>query len=537
MNRICKKALCLLLTAGCLLGILSGCTREKGGDGFGFALSGAPKQIDPQVAFDSASLTVISAVFEGLTRVDETGEPVPGAATWTVSDDGLTYTFTLKTSCWSTVKVKGQETGFEDPVQVTAEDFVFGIRRTADPATGSPYANDLLSIVNAKEVLAGKRPVNDLGVKALDDTTLQIRLSTPDKTFLKKLASPGYMPCNREFFGYTSGRYGLEKQYVLTNGAFAVTGWVEGKSVSLSKNEHYHDAQNVLPARVQYRTTTSQEEDVELLKKGYLDGASVPENLLQTAKELKMQTVPLNDTMRFLWMNNDWTPFSSSDIRRGIRDGVEWNVLLKELGDNCIPGNSFVPPDATAGEGAYQGVLSLTTNPANAKTALEKGLSALSLDSLPRFTILAEEQNANLARYILQSLSKNLGIHGELETVEKDVLLARIKAGNYQMAIGDVTGVGFTAKENLEMFTSSGSGNYARYQNERFDALYQQTGSSEKSIRQLEQVLWEECPVLPLGSCTRYYCLGAEVQGVTVRPFNGGAYGGLLEFTGAYREG
>lgn len=536
MNRIWKKGVCLLMTAVFLCGILSGCAKEKGGDGFGFALSGAPKQIDPQVASDAASLTVISAVFEGLTRVDETGEAVPGAATWEVSEDGLTYTFTLKTSCWSTVKVKGQETGFEDPVQVTAEDFVFGIRRTADPATGSPYAQDLLSIQNAKDVLAGNRPVNDLGVKAIDDTTLEIRLSAPNDTFLKKLASPGCMPCNREFFGYTAGRYGLEKQYVLTNGAFAVTGWTEGKSVSLSKNEQYHDAQNVLPARIQYRVTVSSEEDVELLKKGYLDGAAVPEAFLQTAKELKMQTVPLNDTMRFLWMNNDWTPFSSPYIRRAIRDGVEWDVLLKELGDNCTPRNSFVPPAATAGGQGYQGTLSLAANPPKAKTALGKGLLELSLDTMPRFTILAEEQNANLARYVLQSLSKNLGITGQLETVEKDVLATRIKTGNYQMAIGDLTGVGFTAKENLAMFTSSGIGNYARYQNQRFDALYQQTGSSEKSVRQLEQLLWEECPVLPLGSCTRYYCLGAEVQGVTVRPFNGGAYGGLLEFTRAYRE-
>lgn len=163
------KRLGALLLCAALLFSFAGCGKKAGGESFGFVLSAEPKQIDPQAVSDTASLAVISAVFEGLTALDEDGRAISAAADWTVSADGCTYTFILKESYWSTVSVRGEKTGFEDPVMVTADDFVFAVRRTADPTTRSPYTAQLSGIRNAAAVLAGEASSTTLGVEALDE--------------------------------------------------------------------------------------------------------------------------------------------------------------------------------------------------------------------------------------------------------------------------------------------------------------------------------------------------------------------------------
>lgn len=532
MAQAIKRCLLTLLILALLACSVTGC-KQRGGDSFGFAIADEPRQIDPQVAGDAASLTVIAATFEGLTRINEDGEVEPGAADWTVSDDGLTYTFKLKTSCWSTVTVRGVETGFEDPVMVTAYDFEFGIRRTADPTTASPYAGMLSGIQNADAVRNGEKSLTALGVKAIDEETLVITLDAPDDRFLKKLATPGFMPCSREFFAYTSGRYGLETQYILTNGAFYVSGWEHDTSISLRKNEHYHAAEEILPASVKYRVTLSEQEDFQLLQKGSLDAAFVPEEQLDAAKKAGITLVGLEDTVQFLWMNNSVPALKNNDIRKALACAVEWEVLRQSLPTGYTPTGSFVAPAAIAAGASEDAKRLYATDPAAAVQSLAKGVTALGLEKAPAFTLLAAEDtgSANLARYILQSFSKNLSMQCSLELVDAETLAARVQAGNYELAVYTVTGRGLTAKENLEMFTSTAPiGNYARFADTAYDKLYTQVGDDAAAIKRLEDYLFEACPALPLGYYTRYYGILPDNTGITVRPFGGGNFGATLSF-------
>lgn len=121
------------------------------GKSFRFSLSAEPRQLDPQVAEDAASVAVVSALFEGLTRLDEKGKAVAAAAEWTVSEDGLTYTFRLRPSKWSN----------GDPV--TADDFVFGMQRTVSPATGSGLASRLSGIQGAAAVMGRRTSAGGAG--------------------------------------------------------------------------------------------------------------------------------------------------------------------------------------------------------------------------------------------------------------------------------------------------------------------------------------------------------------------------------------
>lgn len=534
-----KKRLFAAFLVLCLFVSFAGCRGEDEGGGFGFSIAAEPKQIDPQTATDTASLTVIDAVFEGLTRV-ENGTAVPAAADWTVSKDGCTYTFTLRTSCWSTVAVRGVETGFEDPVMVTAYDFEFGIRRAADPTTNCPYRELLYGIKNAKAVLDGEMPSTALGVKAENDNTLVITLDAPDPTFLARLATPAFMPCSREFFGYTAGRYGLETKYILSNGAFYVSGWDHNMSVTLRKNEQYHAAAEILPALVKYRVTQSADEDFELLTKGYIDAAFVPADKLEDAKVAGVRPVEMQDTVEYLWINTSVTALGNADIRRALRDAIEWETFRENLPDTYVAATGFVPPAATAGGEMYKNTaLPFKTDVTAARAALANGLLALELETMPTLTLLSADDtdSANLARYIAQSLTKNLGIRCELDLTDKETLAARVTAGNYQLAIFEKTGSGLTATENLEMFTSTApSGNYARYADAAYDALYAAAKDTKTSATALETYLLDTCPALPLGFCTRYYGVREEVSGITVAPFDGGLYGAPLAFRQAKRE-
>lgn len=146
------------------------------------------------------------------------------------------------------------------------------MQRAVSPQTGSPLASQLFIIQNAQEVNEGKRPVSDLAVRAVDEDTLTITLTQPDPEFPERLAGTPFMPCNEAFFTYTAGRYGLEKEYVLTNGPFLLTAWNHGKSLLLNKNENFHEKEDVYPSSVRY-VIGSAEDSGDALLAGSLDAA------------------------------------------------------------------------------------------------------------------------------------------------------------------------------------------------------------------------------------------------------------------------
>ena len=219
-----RRRLRRLAAALCMAVLLvaAGCSKASPrGKAFYLPLSAEPRQLDPQVSTDAASVTVVAALFEGLTRLDEDGAAVPGAAEWTVSGDGLTYTFTLRDSMWS------------DGTAVTAQDFVFGMQRSVLPTTRSTLASQLFCIRGARAISEGKQGAETLGVTAPDSRTVVITLTEPDAAFPEKAAATPFMPCNRAFFESTDGRYGLEQEFVLTNGPFSLKRWSHSRSLTV----------------------------------------------------------------------------------------------------------------------------------------------------------------------------------------------------------------------------------------------------------------------------------------------------------------
>lgn len=187
-----------------------------------------PDSLDPHRARSTESMQVLRDVFEGLTRLDRAAAPVPGAAeSWTVSDDGLVYTFTLRPGLrWSN----------GDPL--VAEDFAAGLRRLVDPATASQYAQVVDVIRHAPDIVAGRKPVDALGVAAPDDRTVVVTLSNPAPYLPGLMAHPSAGPLHRASFAKLGERFARAGEQV-SNGAFVLEEWLQGSFVRTRRNPHY----------------------------------------------------------------------------------------------------------------------------------------------------------------------------------------------------------------------------------------------------------------------------------------------------------
>ncbi len=523
-----KKLLCLL-TALCLLASLAtGCGKGDGaGGGFRFPIAAEPTGLDPQMATDDAAITVLCALFEGLTRIDQSGKAVPAAADWVVSEDGLTYTFTLRGGYWNTNSVKGKEQPWDANLPVTADDFLFAFQRLGDPATGSPLAGELAGIKD---------------VAAADDRTLTITLDAPDDDLPARLATSPFFPCHRAFFEATAGRYGLEEQYLLSNGAFRLAAWNHNESLLLYKHEQYRDAGNITPEAVRF--VIGGGDPVTALEQGNLSASPLTaDQAAQVGK--KVQTVTLSDTVRSLWLNTSADPLAEVHIRRALRDSIQWDSVdgyLNQCGETIAAG--YIPPDATVDGENYRTAdnpLPRQTDADAAVQNLQAGLKELYPDgsgsaSRIRITLLAADDpvSADLARYILQSWQKNLSITVTLSLVSEQELARRVKSGNYQAALYTHTPSGLTGAENMTMFTSTATDNLARLVDKSVDtAIAAAKSGGRTELEALETALWEACPAIPVSFPCRYYGFAPDTADIVARPFGGGRYQSPLDFRSA----
>lgn len=528
-----------LLTALIIVFSLTACGDDGSGKGFRLPLGSEPRQLDPQSATETSSVTVITALFEGLTRLDADGGVADGAASYTVSDDGLTYTFTLKESYWSTIAIRGEQTDWDEPTQVVAQDFVFGWRRAVSPDNQSGTATAFYGIKNAEAIHKGEKPLTTLGVKAVDDVTLIVTLEQADPAFPARVATSPFMPCDEAFFEYTAGRYGLEKQYLLSNGAFTLTAWNHKQSLLLNKNEYYHAADEVAPSAVRF--VLDGDKTAAALTEGSLDAVFLSADEMDEATQAGVTVHTLADSVRGVYFNTAEPILAHAGIRRALRDAIEWATVYDHLATAGEPNaTGYIPPDALVGNEPYRNgdnAVIYTTQGDAARSSLGEGLAAVypeeKTPTFPRLTVLAADDavSADTARYIVQSWQKNLKLTCTLELVSEETLSARVSAGNYQVALVTSIGGGLSAADNLTAFVSGAANNLTDFSDPAFDAAVTAAARGGRAqATAAEALLREACPSIPVSFPRRAYGVAPNCENVTVRPFGGGTYGGTYEF-------
>lgn len=297
-----------------------------------------PTSLDPHRIDDVSSANILRDLYQGLADEAPNGDVIPGAAErWEISDDGKTYVFHLRPNArWSN----------GDPV--TAEDFASGLRRSANPATGSNYSQVLSPIENAEAVTAGKLPPDALGVAAADDLTLIVQLKAPTTYFLSLLAHSCTYPVHRPSL-QKFGKLAFRAENFVGNGAYKIKEWKLQTYVLLERNHAYWDDAHSTIEQVYYDAIEDVSSEFKRYRAGELDWTEgVPLAQLKWIKNNIPQEFRTSPYLGIYYYGFNLTqpPFKDNlKLRRALTLAVDRDILVnKVLGTNQQPAYSWVPP-------------------------------------------------------------------------------------------------------------------------------------------------------------------------------------------------
>lgn len=460
-----------------------------------------PQTLDPHLAEGVPSANILRDLFEGLTAESPDGRVVPGAAQrWNISRDGKIYTFYLRRDArWSN----------GDPL--LASDFVYSFRRSADPLTASKYAHVLLPIENAQAVLAGTQPVEALGVEALDDYTLQIRLLDPTPYFLGLLNHSSTYPVHRASVELHGSRFSRPGNLV-SNGAFRLVDWKVRSRIELVRNPEYWGAEDVILERVVYYPFEDPMAAMNRFRAGDLHWTFVvPHNQFRWLQEHYPEALQISPWLgsNFFGFNLTRAPFDSSpQLRKALVMAIDREVLTQKVtqfGEQ--PSFTLVPP----GIGEYQSPVvewaGWTQAQRNAEARRLFAQVGYSEDRPLRLEIRynTSENNKKLALAIASMWKQVLGVQSELINEEWKVFLQNRK----QKVVTEVFRAGWISDyadpySFLEMFRTDHGQNDYGYSNRIYDSLLGQIAAERIPARrrrlmtEAERVILEDLPIIPV---------------------------------------
>lgn len=508
--------LLLLVAAGVALWLRSG-DREPMAEGTVLyrGLSSDPESLDPHKARSVQAADVLRDIGEGLVDYSASGELMPGVAvSWQVSEDGKTYTFSLRDNArWS------------DGEPVTAGQFVYSLRRLVDPATAAFYGQMLGEIVNARAIIAGDADPAELGVEAVDDRTLVIRLEKPVSYFLNLLTHPSAFPVNPgsiEEYGDAFARPGN----LLSNGAYRLESWEPGAVVSLVRNPYYWDDASTSIDAVDYHVLTQEMAELNRYRAGelHITGSVPPDSFARVREELGAQLhVSPKLGVYYYGFNLSKPPFRDSpQIRQALSMAVDREVLVESVtGRGEKPAYSWVPPGINNYEPIRFSFASLTQEERNAQARRLLREAGYSPDNPLRIELRYNtsdtEQRIALA---IQSMWREVGVETTLINEEFQVLLANMRAREVTQVfrsswIGDYD----DAHTFLSIMESDNPSNMPGYSSSEYDSLMQRAAaqtdpqSRRLHLEEAERVLLSDHPVIPLYFYVNKHLVSPDVIG------------------------
>ena len=460
-----------------------------------------PQTLDPQKANLVDEATIISDLIVGLTTDAPDASPMPAVAThWETSSDGLVWTFHLRESKWS------------DGVPVTADDFVFGLRRTLDPRTASIYAYLLYIIKNGAEVNEGKAPLTALGVRALDPLTLEVTLAHPAPYLLQIAKHQSFFPAPRHVVERLGDAWVQPGNYV-SNGPFKLSAWKLGDRITVVKSPYFWDAKNVCADRINYYPTPDAVSAERRVSRGELDlNTRFQSNRFQRL-QATMPGVPRTSvalaTSYLAFNTRDVAAFRDIRVRRALSEAMDREfITTKLLRAGQKPAYSFVPP-AVANYVSPTPRLSWADKSFPARQAEARALLAQAGFNAQKplsFTILAANSSDTLLLMeAVQADWRAIGVDARLEQAE-----AGVAFNAYRNRAFDVGAMSWFADFNdpvtfLGLLKSdTGAQNYGDYRNPSFDALLARAdqevdiGRRAQLLGKAEQVMLDDEGLAPL---------------------------------------
>lgn len=434
------------------------------------AVAGEIPTLKTNGAMDGLSQTMIQNVFEGLFRIDADDKVTEGLVdTYDVSEDGLTYTFHLKENAlWSN----------GDPTKAT--DFIYAWKKALHPDSISPHAYLMESVKGAAHIqdpdheLYGK--VDELGVTATDDFTLEVELENDVPYFTELLANPVFYPQNEKFSEEQQDKYALEPENLVFNGPFTLDSWDHDQKWTLKKNSDYWDAENVKVDEINFKVAKDTSTEVNLYETDTIDVANLSSEFVDVYKDHEEYTTSLKSEVYFLRMNQKNEFLSNTNIRKAIDMGWDKEQAAESILKNgskaaywlVFPG--FVQsPEGEEFRDRF-GDLNKGT-PEEAKELWNKGLEELGEKEINLDLLSYDDgQRKSVAEYMKNQLEKNLpGLSITINQQPNKQKLALEDDLNYDLSYSGWRNDIADPVEFLSVFLSDGAYNWQEFKNDQFD--------------------------------------------------------------------
>ncbi len=495
--------------------------------------AGGMRSLDPSISTDVPAAHVLDDLFEGLTRLNERGEPEPGiAASWECSADGRTWTFHLREAYWS------------NGDRIRAADFVYAWRRTVNPATTSDYAQALAPVTNAIAISEGQLPVTELGISAPDERTVRVLLNAPTPYLLSLLTKsytyPQYEPAVR-----AHGEDWVRPEYIVSNGAFVLREYVIGGRVTLVRNPRYWDAARVRLQQVVYlpldrAVQTSRFFAGELM---FTDSFSAEQTAWLRAR-LGDQVVSAPYLGNFvLGLNAQRPPFAGNrNLRMALTLGVDRETLVRYVRQGLYePAWTPTPPLP----GYRSPVPEWAQLPAEARHALARRYYAAAGYTRQRPLRIelhypTDSDNRRTYEAVAAMWRANLG--AEIETYNEEFRVQLNERHLKKLALFHYSWIGDYPDPYtfLQLFQTGFGYNDGGYSNPRYDALLTAAGNEADAAQRLrllaqaEAILNEDVACVPLYYYATRHLIKSYVRGWTsnIQDRNLSQYMYLLEHQG-----
>ncbi len=471
--------------------------------------------LDPDIVEDVDTSYVVGNLFEGLYNEDAKGNPVPGvASSYDVNADFTVYTFHLRDAVWSN----------GDPVK--ASDFVYSWERAVDPKTASNYSYflGLAGVKNADDIVAGKQPITALGVKAIDDKTLEVDLSKPVPYFVRMTAHATLFPIPQAVVEKFGADW-TKPENIVGNGAYTLTENSPGERVTVKRNPKYWDDAHTVMNTINFLTINDDNAGVTRYQAGEVDQTDVPPGQYPTMKAAspdETHSVPQLCTYYFdINMTASQTVDALKDVkvREAISLAIDRDVIVNNiLQGGQLPAYYFTPP-ATAGfvpPDAPMATMTQADRDAKAKQLLAD--AGYGPDKPISFTYIYNTSvgHQQIATVVSQMLKEKLGIDMQIQDMEFATLLDKRHQRDFSVARDAWCGDYNEASTFEGLMASDSSQNNSGYANKDVDQWLKDASTSKDpnvQYKQVEEQVQKDIPIIPIYFYTKVFLQKTDIKG------------------------
>ena len=493
-----------------------------------YALANEPDGIDPGVTNNSFASPILNNVFEGLVAYSsEDGSLIPGEAeSWTISDDGTVYTFTLRDGLkWS------------DGSEHTAQDYVYAMQRILDPNTGARYVDFLLGYVAgaAEYYEDNSLGFDTVGVKALDDKTLEMTLIAPAPYWLDILTMWTFSPVQEATVAANGERWTASADTYVTNGPFMVSEINLGESFVLVKNPNYYDADKVKLDKVTFRFIADLGTSLMAYENGDINGMSSIPSADMARLKAEGAGVVMSPSYGTVWydFNCAKAPFDNVLVRKAFSMAVDRTAIIEDVVQTeADPAYSFMSPGYVVDGEEFMDTAS--DNDLSEEADVEGAQEALAEagypngEGFPEITLsyYSNETVGKVVEALARQLQDALNVKIKIANADWAVYYDEHVAGNYDIGAMGWSGDYVHPMTFLQIFTTGDANNNVFYSNAEYDALVKQASNMTDAkeafevMRQAEAIAAAEYPVLPMYYKANTMLMHDNVAGYFVTPSN-----------------